>query len=151
MPVGYHGDPEGSAETFTVLHGERWAVPGDLARVEADGSVTLLGRGSSSINSGGEKVFPEEVEIVLKAHPAVIDAVVVGVPDERFGERVSAVVQGRAPHRVDAGDLDTHCRSHLATFKVPRRVVLVDALRRRPNGKPDLAWARQQVLDAPPS
>jgi acyl-CoA synthetase (AMP-forming)/AMP-acid ligase II len=149
MPIGYHGDPEASAETFTVLHGQRWAVPGDLARVEADGSVTLLGRGASSINSGGEKVFPEEVEIVLKAHPAIFDAVVVGVPDERFGERVAAVVQGRSPQQVDHDDLDRHCRSHLAAFKLPRRVVVVDEVLRRPSGKADLTWARRQVLGGP--
>ena len=149
IPIGYHGDPEGSAETFTVLHGQRWSVPGDLARVEADGSVTLLGRGSSSINSGGEKVFPEEVEIVLKAHPSVFDAVVVGLPDERFGERVAAVVQARPGRPVDPADLDRHCRSHLADFKVPRRLVLVDEVRRRPSGKADLAWARDRLLAEP--
>ena len=148
MPLGYHGDPEGTAETFTKLQGERWAVPGDLARVESDGSVTLLGRGSSSINTGGEKVFPEEVEIVLKGHPQVFDAVVVGIPDDRFGERVAAVVQCRSGQVLDRGDLDRYCREHLASFKLPRHVVLVDELRRRPSGKPDLVWARSQLLDA---
>ena len=153
IPVGYHGDPEGSAGTFTELHGQRWAVPGDLARVEADGSVTLLGRGASSINSGGEKVFPEEVEIVLKAHPAVFDAVVVGVPDARFGERVAAVLQARAGLEVDLASVERHCREHLAAFKVPRRVVVVGEVRRRPSGKADLGWA-QGVLaatSAPPT
>ncbi|QXC62575.1 AMP-binding protein [Aquihabitans sp. G128] len=149
IPLGYHGDPAGSAETFTELHGQRWAVPGDLARVEADGSITLLGRGSSSINTGGEKVFPEEVEIVLKDHAAVFDAVVVGVPDDRFGERVAAVVQGRPGVALDPDDLDRHCRGHLAPFKVPRRLVVVDELARRPSGKADLAWAREQVQGPP--
>ncbi|CAN5721703.1 acyl-CoA synthetase [soil metagenome] len=149
IPVGYHGDPEGSAGTFTELHGQRWAVPGDLARVEADGSVTLLGRGSSSINSGGEKVFPEEVEIVLKGHPAVFDAVVVGVPDDRFGERVGAVIQARPGRDLDLDDLDLHCRSQLAAFKVPRRLVVVDELARRPSGKADLGWARRRLDEAP--
>ncbi len=149
IPVGYHGDPTATAETFVELDGQRWAIPGDLARVEADGSVTLLGRGASSINSGGEKVFPEEVEIVLKAHPLVFDAVVIGIPDDRFGERVAAVVQCRPGQPVDPEDLDRHCREHLASFKVPRRVVLVDEVRRRPSGKADLAWARQQAVAGP--
>ena len=146
IPLHYHGDPERSAETFTVLHGQRWAVPGDLARVEADGSITLLGRGTSSINTGGEKVFPGEVEITLKAHPSVFDAVVVGVPDPRFGEIVAAVVAPRAGHHVMAGELDRHCRQHLASFKVPRRLVVVDEVRYRPTGKADLVWARDQLL-----
>lgn len=148
IPLGYHNDPQSSAETFTELHGERWAVPGDLARVEADGSVTLLGRGSSSINTGGEKVFPEEVEIVLKGHPQIFDAVVVGVPDDRFGERVAAVVQSRSGLPLDLADLDRHCRAHLASFKVPRRLVFVEELQRRPAGKPDLVWAQAQLLSA---
>jgi acyl-CoA synthetase (AMP-forming)/AMP-acid ligase II len=141
IPIGYHGDPVGGTETFVELDGERWVVPGDLARVEADGSVTLLGRGTSSINSGGEKVFPEEVEMVLKAHPSVFDAVVVGVADERFGQRVAAVVAPRAGHVVDVEALERHCRTRLADFKVPRRVVSVPEVRRRPSGKIDLAWA----------
>ena len=142
IPLGYLGDPAGSAATFPVIDGERWAVPGDMGRVEADGSVTLLGRGTSSINSGGEKVFPAEVEAVLKAHPAVLDAVVIGVPDDRWGEQVSAVVQLRPGRPVLAADLAVHCRAQLADFKVPRRIVLVDHLQRRPTGKPDFPWAR---------
>ncbi|HWJ97917.1 MAG TPA: acyl-CoA synthetase, partial [Acidimicrobiales bacterium] len=143
---GYHGDPERSAETFVDLHGQRWAIPGDLGRVEADGSITLLGRGASSINSGGEKVFPEEVERVLKAHPDVFDAVVVGTPDDRFGERVAAVVAHRPDRPVDLASLEAHCREHLADFKVPRRVVIVDEVLRRPSGKADLDWAAATVL-----
>jgi acyl-CoA synthetase (AMP-forming)/AMP-acid ligase II len=146
IPLGYHRDPARTAETFTTLGGQRWAVPGDLARVEADGSVTLLGRGASSINTGGEKVFPEEVEMVLKGHPDVFDAVVIGVPDERFGERVAAVVQGRTGRPIDLDELDRHCRARLADYKVPRKVVVVDEVRRRPSGKPDLTWARDAVL-----
>lgn len=141
IPLGYHGDPEGSRGTFVELHGQRWAVPGDLARVEGDGSITLLGRGSSSINTGGEKVFPEEVEMTLKGHPDVFDAVVVGVPDERFGQRVAAVVAPRTGHGLDLDALDRHCRDHLAAYKVPRRVVVVDTVERRPSGKADLEWA----------
>lgn len=146
IPLGYLGDPARSAETFIELDGQRWAIPGDLARVEADGSITLLGRGASSINSGGEKVFPEEVERVLKAHPDVFDAVVVGTPDDRFGERVAAVVAHRRGRPVDLESLDVHCREHLADFKVPRRVVIVDEVRRRPSGKADLEWAAATVL-----
>lgn len=146
IPLGYHGDPAASAETFVVLHGQRWAIPGDLARVEADGSITLLGRGASSINSGGEKVFPEEVEMVLKGHAVVFDAVVVGVPDDRFGQRVAAVVAVRPGAALDLADLEQHCRRHLADFKVPRRVVVVDEVVRRPSGKVDLDWATRTVL-----
>ncbi|HEV7721817.1 MAG TPA: AMP-binding protein, partial [Iamia sp.] len=143
IPIGYRNDPERTAATFPVIAGERWAVPGDLGRVEADGTVTLLGRGASSINTGGEKVFPDEVEAVLKAHPAVFDAAVVGVPDERWGERVVAVVAARAGRPIDADDLDAHCREHLAAFKVPRRLVPVAEVRRLPSGKIDHAWVRE--------
>ncbi|MCU1452541.1 MAG: acyl-CoA synthetase [Acidimicrobiales bacterium] len=142
IPIGYRGDPERTAATFPVIDGQRWSVPGDLARVESDGSITLLGRGSSSINSGGEKVFPEEVEAVLKAHPAVFDVVVIGLPDDRWGEQVRAVVQLRPGHAATAAELQAHCRTQLAAFKVPRRVVLVDAVPRRSSGKPDLRSVR---------
>ena len=125
-----------------MIDGVRWAIPGDLGRVEGDGSITLLGRGASSINSGGEKVFPEEVEAVLKAHPAVFDAVVVGVPDPRWGQEVTAVVAPRSRRVVDGRELIAHCRAHLAQFKAPHRVVVVADLQRKPSGKPDLAWAR---------
>jgi len=141
IPLRYHGDPDRSAITFRSINGERWAVPGDLAIVEEDGRITLLGRGSGSINTGGEKVFPDEVEATLKAHPAVFDAVVMGVSDERWGQRVTAVVQARDDRPVDAGELTRHCRSHLAPFKVPRQVVFVDELVRRSSGKPDYTWA----------
>jgi acyl-CoA synthetase (AMP-forming)/AMP-acid ligase II len=142
LPVGYHGDPERTMSTFPVIDGVRWAIPGDLGRVEADGSITLLGRGASSINSGGEKVFPEEVEAVLKAHAAVFDAVVVGVPDPRWGQAVTAIVALRSGRTVDGRELIAHCRTHLARFKAPHRVVVVADLQRKPSGKPDLAWAR---------
>jgi acyl-CoA synthetase (AMP-forming)/AMP-acid ligase II len=143
IPLGYRNDPERTAVTFPVIAGERWAVPGDLGRVEADGTVTLLGRGASSINTGGEKVFPDEVEAVLKAHPAVFDAAVVGVPDERWGERVVAVVASRQGRPLALDDLDAHCREHLASFKVPRRIVGVAEVRRLPSGKVDHAWVRE--------
>lgn len=145
LPLGYLGDPAGTADTFVVLHGQRWAIPGDLARIEADGSVILLGRGLSTINAGGEKVFPDEVEMVLKAHPGVFDAVVVGMADERFGQRVAAAVAPRPGIAIDGADLQQHCRDRLADFKVPRRVIMVEEVRRRPSGKLDLAWAAAKV------
>jgi fatty-acyl-CoA synthase len=143
IPLGYHGDPVASAETFPEIDGVRWSVPGDLARLEADGTVTLLGRGSTSINTGGEKVFPEEVENVLRAHPAVFDALVVGVADDRLGEHVAAVLALRpdADDPTDA-ELGAHCRAHLAGYKVPRAWVRVEQCERLPTGKPDYRWAR---------
>lgn len=147
IPIGYRNDPERTAATFPVIDGVRWAVPGDLGRVEDDGTVTLLGRGATSINTGGEKVHPDEVEAVLKAHPSVFDAAVVGVPDERWGERVTAVVAPRPGAPVDAAALQAHCREHLAAFKVPRRIVAVDAVRRLPSGKTDHAWVRSTARE----
>jgi 3-oxocholest-4-en-26-oate---CoA ligase len=144
LPVGYYKDPEKTAATFRVVDGKRYSIPGDYATVEDDGTITLLGRGSVSINSGGEKIFPEEVEEAVKAHPGVADAVVVGVPDERFGEAVTAVVAlapgGTAGEDEIAEALE---RSGLARFKRPRHVVVVDAVPRGANGKADYAWARQ--------
>ena len=142
IPLGYYKDPEKTAATFPVVDGVRWAVPGDHAVVEDDGTITLLGRGSVSINTGGEKVYPEEVESVLKAHADVFDAVVVGVPDERWGERVVAVVQPRAGATPHARRAPGARRAHLAGYKVPRDVVLVDAIARSPSGKPDYRWAK---------
>ena len=149
IPTGYHGDPEKTAATFPVIGGVRWSVPGDLARLEADGTITLLGRGSTSINTGGEKVFPEEVENVVRGHPAVFDAMVVGVPDERFGERVVAVVAARpdVPRPAD-DELAAAARAHLAGYKVPRGWVWVERCQRLPTGKPDYAWARQVASPA---
>ena len=143
IPLGYYKDPDKTAATFPVVDGVRWSVPGDDARLEADGTITLLGRGSVSINTGGEKVYPEEVEAVLKSHPAVFDAVVVGVPDERWGERVVAVVQPRPGSCPSLDDLAAHVRASLAGYKVPREVVLVDAIVRSPSGKPDYCWAER--------
>ncbi len=122
-------------------------MPGDLALVEADGRVTLLGRGSSSINSGGEKVFPDEVEATLKSHPQVFDATVLGTPDERWGEQVTAIVQLRAGGSVDPQVLVDHCRQHLADFKAPRRIIFVEQLKRRSSGKPDYQWAKALIAD----
>jgi acyl-CoA synthetase (AMP-forming)/AMP-acid ligase II len=141
LPLGYHNDPEKTAATFVQLHGDRWVITGDMATVTADGTISLLGRGSGCINTGGEKVFPEEVEAVLKAHPSVYDAVVVGVPDERWGSAVAAVVQphGDAP---SLDDLRAHCRASLASYKLPKRLVVVDRVKRSPAGKADYPWAR---------
>ena len=143
VPLGYYKDEAKTAATFvTDPDGVRWSVPGDLATVESDGTVILLGRGSGCINTGGEKVFPEEVEAALKRHPDVFDALVVGVPDERFGERVAAVVQPRPGRQPTLEDLAAHCREHVAGYKVPRELQLTDSIGRTPAGKPDYRWAK---------
>jgi acyl-CoA synthetase (AMP-forming)/AMP-acid ligase II len=147
IPLGYYKDPEKTAATFPVVDGVRWSVPGDHARIEADGTITLLGRGSVSINTGGEKVYPEEVESVLKSHRAVFDAVVVGVPDERWGERVVALVEIRPGMRADFDNIDAHLRAHLAAYKVPREVITVAGIMRSPSGKPDYRWGTATALD----
>jgi fatty-acyl-CoA synthase len=120
-----------------LVDGERYSIPGDYATVEADGSLTLLGRGSVCINTGGEKVFPEEVEEVLKRHPAVLDAVAVGVPDEKFGEAITAVVEPRDGAKIDESDVIAHVKGALAAYKAPKRVLVVDSIGRAPNGKVD--------------
>jgi acyl-CoA synthetase (AMP-forming)/AMP-acid ligase II len=146
IPLGYYNDPEKSAEVFvTDSRGNRWSIPGDYAAVEADGRITLLGRGSVSINSGGEKVFPEEVEGALKSHPDVFDVLVVGVTDERWGERVTALVQPRPGRTPTLDTLQAHCRSSIAGYKVPRAVFIVDEVPRLPNGKPDYRSAKSQA------
>jgi acyl-CoA synthetase (AMP-forming)/AMP-acid ligase II len=142
VPLRYHKDPEKSAATFVTVNGRRFSVSGDSAVVEADGTMTLLGRGSVCINSGGEKIYPEEVEAALKAHEAVFDVVVVGVPDERWGERVAAVVEMRPDHSATLAELDDHVRTLVAGYKVPRELHLVDKIERSPSGKPDYRWAK---------
>jgi acyl-CoA synthetase (AMP-forming)/AMP-acid ligase II len=142
VPIGYYKDPERSARTFVEIDGDRWSLPGDMATIDADGTVHLLGRGSLCINTGGEKVYPEEVEAVLKGHAGVADAIVLGAPDARFGQRVVAIV---APAGGDAPDLEAlqaHCRTHLAGYKVPRALHVVPEIARTPAGKADYAWAR---------
>ncbi|MBV8559198.1 MAG: AMP-binding protein, partial [Acidimicrobiia bacterium] len=126
VPIGYHNDPEKSARTFIDIDGVRWTHTGDMATVEADGSIRLLGRGSECINTGGEKVYPEEVEAVVKAHPGVADALVVGRPDPAWGQRVVALVQLADGERLDLSQLDAHCRPHLAGYKLPRDLVTVE-------------------------
>ena len=147
VPLGYYGDPEKTAATFPLIAGVRCAVPGDFAMLEADGSITLLGRGSVSINVGGEKVFPEEVEECIKLLPDVRDAVVVGVPDARFGETVAAVVEAVPGRTIHAEAVTLHVRAHLARHKAPRHVMLVASIGRGPNGKADYLGLRQRVTD----
>jgi acyl-CoA synthetase (AMP-forming)/AMP-acid ligase II len=144
IPLGYYNDPEKTAATFvTDAEGRRWSIPGDYATLEADGRITLLGRGSVSINSGGEKIFPEEVEGALKSHPDVFDVLVVGVPDERWGERVAALVQARPGREPTLEDLQAHCRGLIAGYKVPRQLFRVPEVPRLPNGKPDYRVAKR--------
>jgi acyl-CoA synthetase (AMP-forming)/AMP-acid ligase II len=142
VPLGYFNDPEKSAATFVTVDGVRWSMPGDMAIVEADGTIRLLGRGSNCINTGGEKVYPEEVEAVVKMHPAVADVVVAGVADSDFGERV-AVVIGLRPDAPtpELADIQAVCRAHLAGYKIPRQMVIVDEVPRSPSGKADYRWA----------
>jgi acyl-CoA synthetase (AMP-forming)/AMP-acid ligase II len=147
VPLGYYKDEAKTAATFLTIDGVRWVLPGDMATVDADGTVALLGRGSVSINTGGEKVYPEEVESVLKAHPDIEDAVVVGVPDDRWGERVVAIAQARGAARPEFGDVRDFCRKQLAGYKVPRDLVLVDEVVRSPAGKPDYRWAKDVALE----
>jgi acyl-CoA synthetase (AMP-forming)/AMP-acid ligase II len=143
IPLGYHNDPAKTAETFIEVDGVRYAVAGDMARWTPDGKIVLLGRGTVSINSGGEKIYPEEVEQAIKGHPAVFDCLVVGVPDERWGQRVAAVVHFRDGHQASLQDLTDHARTHIAGYKVPRELHAVDAITRSPSGKPDYPWAKQ--------
>ena len=145
MPLRYYGDPKKTAETFVEVDGVRWAVTGDQATVDTDGTITVLGRGSVSINTGGEKVFPEEVEAALKTHPGVFDTVVVGVPDERWGETVAAVVAPREGTELTLDDLKAHVKGTIAGYKAPRKLVLVDEVVRSPTGKADYPWAKERA------
>jgi fatty-acyl-CoA synthase len=145
IPLGYYKDADKTASTFRVVDGARYSIPGDYATVEADGTIRLLGRGSACINTGGEKVYPEEVELALRAHPDVADCVVVGVPDERWGEMVVALVQpatGRAVCDLDVEALRAHCRTTLAGYKVPKTVLVLPSLQRSPAGKADYQLLR---------
>ncbi|MER5598283.1 acyl-CoA synthetase [Streptomyces sp. NPDC002265] len=147
VPLGYYNDPRKTAETFFEKDGERWVLLGDMATVDEEGVVTVLGRGSQCINTGGEKVYPEEVEQALKSHPDVYDALVAGVPDVRWGSHVAAVVQLRAgARRPSLEDIQTHCRAHLAGYKIPRQLVITDTVRRSPSGKADYRWAREVAV-----
>ncbi|MFE9882751.1 acyl-CoA synthetase [Streptomyces sp. NPDC005784] len=149
VPLGYYNDPKKTAETFFRKGDERWVLLGDMATVDEEGIVIVLGRGSQCINSGGEKVYPEEVEQALKSHPDVYDALVAGVPDPKWGNHVAAVVQLRegAP-QPSLDDIQTHCRAHLAGYKIPRRLVITDFIQRSPSGKADYRWARSVAANA---
>jgi 3-oxocholest-4-en-26-oate---CoA ligase len=145
IPLGYFKDPAKTAALFAEVDGVRYAVPGDLARVEEDGSITLLGRGNTCINTGGEKVYPEEVEGALKSFPDVFDALVIGAPDDRLGQRVAALVQARDGCSLDLTVLDAHLRTQIAGYKVPRSIWQVEQIDRTPAGKADYRWARRYV------
>ncbi len=149
LPLGYWKDPEKTACTFvTDPDGRRWVMAGDMATIDADGTAVVLGRGSLCINSGGEKIYPEEVELALRSHLGVYDAVVVGVPDERWGQRVAAVVQPQPGASLTLDELAQHCATHIARYKLPRELHLVDAMQRSPAGKADYAWAKQIATEA---
>ncbi|CAL9326563.1 acyl-CoA synthetase [Streptomyces sp. SudanB52_2052] len=149
VPLGYYNDPAKTAATFFEKDGERWVLLGDMATVDAEGVVTVLGRGSQCINTGGEKVYPEEVEQALKSHPDVYDALVAGVPDPRWGHHVAAVVQLReGAARLSLEDIRAHCRDRLAGYKLPRQLVITEAVQRSPSGKADYRWAREVAVAA---
>ena len=145
VPIGYYKDAEKSAATFREIDGIRYSFPGDFATIEADGSITLLGRGSNCINTAGEKVYPEEVEEAVKRHPAIDDCLVVGVEDERFGQRIVAVASLRDGELEDEDGLIDFTRQHLAGYKLPKQVLFLDEVRRAPNGKADYKWARERA------
>jgi acyl-CoA synthetase (AMP-forming)/AMP-acid ligase II len=151
VPLGYYRDVEKSARTFVEIDGVRWALPGDMATVDADGSIRLLGRGSMCINTGGEKVYPEEVEAVVKGLATVADAIVVGAPDDRLGQRVVVVAAATNPTQPPTlAEIQEQCRPHLAGYKLPRALVIVDHVERSPAGKPDYRWAAV-VAGSPPA
>ncbi len=147
VPLGYKGDAAKTAKTFPVIDGVRYAVPGDRARHRSDGSIELLGRDSVTINSGGEKVFVEEVETAIASHPAVADVVVTGRPSERWGQEVVAVVALAEGARADADELVAHAAKSLARYKLPKAVVFRTAVERNPSGKADYRWAREQAVN----
>ena len=151
MPTGYYGDEAKTASTFRTIDGVRYTVPGDYATIDADGTVHLLGRGSVCINTGGEKVYPEEVEVAARSHPAVLDCTVVGVADARFGEAVTLVASLHPGAAADDRDVIDHVRGRLAAYKAPKRVVWVDTIERSPSGKADYRWARSVAEQAVPS
>ena len=146
VPVGYYKDPEKSAATFLEVDGERYSVPGDFARIETDGRVTLLGRGSNCVNTGGEKVYPEEVEMAIKGHPAVYDTLVVGIPDATYGQAVAAVVQLRDGASLELDELREYLRAHLSGYKLPRSLTVVDTIPRNATGKAQYPAAKEMAL-----
>ena len=148
VPLGYYKDPEKSAKTFIEVDGARYSVPGDNARIEEGGKVTLLGRGSNCVNTGGEKVYPEEVEMAIKNHPSVYDTLVVGIPDEKFGQAVAAVVSIREGTTLELEELRTFLRDHLSGYKLPRSLTIVDEVPRNATGKAQYPAAKQIALDS---
>ena len=148
VPVGYYKDPEKSAATFIEVDGERYSVPGDFARIETDGRVTLLGRGSNCVNTGGEKVYPEEVEMAIKGHPAVYDTLVVGIPDATYGQAVAAVVELRDGQTLELEELREFLRAHLSGYKLPRSLTVVDTIPRNATGKAQYPAAKEMALAA---
>jgi fatty-acyl-CoA synthase len=147
LPLGYYKDPVKSEETWPTIGGRRYSIPGDFATVEADGTITLLGRGSVCINSGGEKIYPEEVEEALKRHDAVEDCNVVGTPDPRWGQAITAVVQLRQPDIEDAALIES-VKGQLAGYKAPKHIIRVERLERQANGKSDYRWATRIAEEA---
>jgi len=147
LPVGYYKDPVKSEETWPTLDGRRYSIPGDFATIEADGTITLLGRGSACINSGGEKIYPEEVEEALKLHEAIEDCYVIGVADERWGQAITAVVQLSDPGVEDAALIQS-VKENLASYKAPKHIVRVERLQRHANGKSDYRWATAVANEA---
>ena len=148
VPLGYYNDPDKTSKTFPEIQGVRYAVPGDRAMLEADGRLKLLGRDSVTINSGGEKIFAEEVELALKDHPGVYDAVVCGTPNPRFGSQVTAIVQLREGAAPDEAELKAHANRSIAAYKLPRAFVFVDSILRAPSGKADYRWAKECAMRA---
>lgn len=146
IPLGYYNDPAKTARTFKMIDGERWVIPGDMGIADEDGFVDLLGRGAVCINTGGEKVFPEEVEEALKGHEAVMDCLVVGIPDSKWQERVGAVIQLRDGVDASVESIDAFCRTKVAGYKAPRAYHFVEAIARHPSGKPDYRWARDLAV-----
>ena len=149
VPLGYLGDQAKTERTFPVIGGVRYSVPGDRANYTADGQLQLHGRDSVTINSGGEKIFAEEVEQALAHHPAVYDAVVTGRPSERWGNEVVAIVQVRPGFEVEPAALLEECEKHIARYKLPKDIVFVDKVLRSPAGKADYRWAKEQALLRP--
>ena len=149
IPLGYYNDPEKTAKTFRVIDGTRWVFPGDMATVEEDGTMHFLGRGSICINSGGEKIYPEEVENAIKSHPDLQDAVVAGIPDERWGQKVAAVLQAKDGHNPPTQEeLEVHLSTQIGRYKLPRFITYVDLMQRSPSGKPDYKWATKVLTEA---
>jgi 3-oxocholest-4-en-26-oate---CoA ligase len=148
VPIGYYKDEVKTKATFLEVDGDRWVLPGDNATVDEDGTVVLLGRGSTSINTGGEKVYPEEVETALMTSPDVADVIVVGLPDDKWGQRVVAVVAAAPGATPDLEALRAHARNDLAGYKLPRELIVVDAVERTPAGKADYKWAKATAAAA---